>query len=75
LSHTDGYSTQSIPFGNDPDRAEIVSAHIVDPYILLLCEDGSIELLKADDATNEIGFCKLTSDINVSKANVITNTC
>ncbi|CAG8474587.1 7722_t:CDS:10 [Paraglomus occultum] len=64
LLNADGITTQSIPFSNDSENAVIVSAHIVDPYVLLLCEDGSIKLLKADDTSNEIVFCKLTSDIN-----------
>ncbi|CAG8532395.1 3944_t:CDS:10 [Paraglomus brasilianum] len=66
LLNADGVITQSIPFSNDSENAVIVSAHIVDPYILLLCEDGSIKLLKADDASNEVVFCKLTSDANAT---------
>ncbi|CAG8451273.1 6797_t:CDS:2 [Paraglomus brasilianum] len=40
--------------------------HAVGPYILLLREDESIKLVKADDILNEVAFCKLTSNSNVS---------
>jgi len=69
LVFIDGITTQSIPFSTDSENAAIVNAHIVDPYVLLLCEDGSIKLLKADDASNEVVFCKLTSETNVSERN------
>ena len=35
---------------------------------ILLSEDGSIKLVKADDISNEVASCKLTNNSNVSKA-------
>ncbi|KAG9306400.1 hypothetical protein G9A89_018283 [Geosiphon pyriformis] len=47
---------QLLPMAEDSEKGSIVFASIVDPYVLLLFQNGDITLLKADEKTNDIDF-------------------
>ncbi|KAI9146233.1 CPSF A subunit region-domain-containing protein [Paraphysoderma sedebokerense] len=62
---TDGTLLQEVPIGSGNEEVSIVSAHIMELYILLLMSDGDASLLTVDETTKDLtimqsGFAKDT---------------
>ncbi|CAG8638902.1 15184_t:CDS:10, partial [Funneliformis caledonium] len=61
----EGKLTQLIPIDETFEKGLVVFASIVDPYVLLLFDNGDIALMKVDERTKNIGACSQPERINV----------
>jgi hypothetical protein len=61
----EGKLTQLIPIDEPFEKGLIVFAHIVDPFVLLLFDNGDISLMKVNEKTKIIEFHSRPERINV----------
>ncbi|PKC68294.1 hypothetical protein RhiirA1_457369 [Rhizophagus irregularis] len=65
LLDNEGKLTQLIPIDEPFEKGLIVFAHIVDPFVLLLFDNGDISLMKVNEKTKIIEFHSRPERINV----------